>query len=87
MEEYDALCIRTFLENQEKLFDEPVAETPEEAEEFLIDCLAVVADSLRDVREYLDGEGMDVSDLSDKDLEEASEVFPLPDGRYLIVLA
>ena len=43
---YTEECIQTFLEKQEQLFDEPVAETYEEAEEFLEDCMAVVADSI-----------------------------------------
>ena len=29
---YDEMCLKTFLEHQEQLFDEPVAETYEEAE-------------------------------------------------------
>lgn len=40
---YTEECIQTFLENQEQLFDEPVAENYEEAEAFLEDCMAVVA--------------------------------------------
>ena len=32
---YTEECIQTFLEKQEQLFDAPVAETYEEAEEFL----------------------------------------------------
>ena len=35
---------------QGQLFDEPVAEDFEEAEEFLEDCMAVVLDSLKDVK-------------------------------------
>ena len=31
---YTEECIQTFLENQEQLFDEPVAENYEEAEAF-----------------------------------------------------
>ena len=31
MYEYDEECLKTFLENQSRLFDEPVAETLEEA--------------------------------------------------------
>ena len=50
---YTEECIQTFLEKQEQLFDEPVAETYEEAEEFLEDCMAVVADSIDEVRKYL----------------------------------
>ena len=82
---YDEECLRVFLEIQEQLFDEPVAETMEEADEFLDDCMAVVVDSLEEVREYFEENGADISDMSDEELEEASEVFPLPSGQYLIV--
>lgn len=85
MNDYSEECILTFLKNQMQLFDEPVAETPEEAEEFLEDCMAVVVDSVKEVREYLEESGMDVSELSDEELLEESEVFELPDGTYLIV--
>ena len=47
---YTEECIKTFLEKQEQLFDESVAETYEEAEAFLEECMAVVADSIEDVR-------------------------------------
>ena len=82
---YDEECLKVFLKNQEQLFDEPVAETLEEADEFLDDCMAVIVDSLEEVREYFDENGADISDMSDEELEEASEVFVLPSGRYLIV--
>ena len=85
MGDYSEECLQTFLDNQEQLFDEPVAGSLEEAEEFLDDCMAQVVDSIEDVRDYLDELGMDVEGLSDEELEEQSEVFPLPDGRYLIV--
>ena len=49
MDEFDDLVLDCFLEKQLQLFPEPVAETREEAAEFLTDCLAVVADSLEDV--------------------------------------
>lgn len=87
MNEYSEVCVMTFLKNQGRLFDEPVAETYEEAEAFLEDSMAVVADSIRQVRDFLEESGMDVSGLSDRELEEEAEVFPLPDGRYLIVEA
>lgn len=67
------------------MFREEVASSLEEAEEFLEDCMAVVCDSLQEVKDYLDESGADVSDMSLKDVEEASEVFTLPDGRYLVV--
>ena len=85
MNEYDEICLKVFLKKQEQLFDEAVAETLEEAEEFLEDCMAVVVNNLDEVREFFEEEGMDTSGMSDEELEEASEVFVLPDGRYLIV--
>lgn len=85
MSDYSEICLKTFLKDQGKLFDEPVAENLEEAEAFLEDCMAVVADSLDEVREYFKEEGVDVDGMTPEDLEEASEVFPLPDGKYLIV--
>ena len=77
--------MKIFLKKQLQLFDEPVAENMEEAEAFLEDCMAVVVDSLKEVREYFDENGTDISYMSDDDLEEASEVFTLPSGRYLVV--
>lgn len=85
MYEYDEECLKVFLKKQLQLFDEPVADNMEEAEAFLEDCMAVVVDSLDEVREYFDENGTDISDMSDEDLEEASEVFALPSGRYLVV--
>lgn len=82
---YSKLCVETFLKNQGQLFDEPVAETYEEAEEFLEECMAVVVKTLKDVREYLDESGMDVDGMSKEELLEASEIFPLSDGTFLIV--
>ena len=78
-------CINTFLENQEQLFPQAVAESYEEAEAFLEDCMAQVVDSIEEVREYLEESGADVEGMSDEELEDASEVFALPDGKYLIV--
>ena len=46
MYEYDEECLKTFLKKQGQLFDEPVAETLEEAEAFLEDCMAAVGDSI-----------------------------------------
>ena len=86
MNGYSEECLNVFLRDQGKLFDEPVAETPEEAEAFLEDCMAVVVDSLREVREYFEESGADVEHMSDEELEDASEVFALPDGKYLIVV-
>ena len=77
MGEYLDKCAEVFLKEQGKLFDEPVAETLEEAKDFLEDCFAQVFDSIEEVREYLDEEGMDVSGMSDEELEDELEVFTL----------
>lgn len=82
---YDEECLSVFLKKQSQLFDEPVAESLEEAEAFLEDCMAVVVDSLDEVREYFEENGADIAEMSDEELEEASEVFALPSGEYLIV--
>jgi len=42
-------------------------------------------DSLEEVKAYFEENGADVSGLSYDELEEQREVFPLPDGQYLIV--
>ncbi len=85
MYEYDDEVLEYFLEHQQQLFSEDVAETPEEAEEFLEDCMAVVCQNLKDVKDYFDEAGMDIAGMSDEDILDASEVFALPGGRFLIV--
>lgn len=85
MDQFSDICLDTFLANQGQLFDEPVAETREEAEAFLEDCMAQVVPSIKDVRDWLDETGMDISGMSDEEILEQSEVFPLPDGTFLIV--
>lgn len=82
---YTKECLEVFLKNQEQLFDEPVAETLEEAEEFLEDCMAVVVNSIKEVRRYFDEEGADIEGMTDEELKEACEVFALSGGKYLIV--
>ena len=85
MNEFDEECLNVFLENQSQLFEEAVAETLEDAEAFLEDCMAVVVENIDEVKEFLEEEGMDIQGMSDEELEEACEVFTLPSGRYLIV--
>lgn len=82
---YTEECINTFLEKQGQLFPQPVAESYEAAEAFLEDCMATVVNSIAEVREYLEDMGADVDGMTDEELEDASEVFALPDGTYLIV--
>lgn len=85
MDKYDDEVISYFLEHQKQLFPENVADTPEEAEAFLEDCMAVVCGSLREVREYFDEAGMDIAGMDEDELLSASEIFALDSGRFLIV--
>ena len=79
--------MKTFLNKQLQLFDEKVAETPQEAEEFLEDNLAVVLDSIEDVRDYLDESGMDAAQLSKDEICRHPKCLHFRDGKYLVVLA
>ena len=85
MPEFDEECLQFFLDHQSQLFSEEVASTLEDAEAFLEDCMAVVCKNLKKVKEYLEESRMDISGMSDDEIEEAEEVFCLPKGRYLIV--
>ncbi len=82
---YTKESVETFLKNQGQLFDEEVAVSYEEAEEFLEDCMAMELKTLKEVRTYFDESGADISGMSDEELEDASEVFLLPSGGYLVV--
>ena len=57
----------------------------DEAEAFLEECMAVVVDSLDEVWEYFDEEGIDLEGQDKEAIADASEVFDIGDGRYLIV--
>ena len=85
MNEFDNAVLEYFLENQLQLFPEKVADTLEEAEDFLEECMAVVVNSLDEVLEYFDEEGIDTEGAVGEDILEADEVFDIGDGRYLIV--
>lgn len=82
--EYDEACLQAFLVQQLQLFPKKVAETLEEAEIFLEDCMAAVCNSKKEVMEYLEDE-MDITGMSEDEVLEADEVFAIGDGRYLIV--
>lgn len=78
-------CAKVFLRDQKQLFDEPVAYDLEEAKEFLEDYMAVYCKDIKELREVMDDEGMDVSDLSNDELLEQLEVFKLDNGGYFFV--
>lgn len=85
MHEFDDVVLKCFLEKQLQLFPEPVAENLEEAEAFLEECMAVVVDSVEEVIEFFEEEGIDMEGAMDDEILEADEVFEIGDGRYLIV--
>lgn len=86
MHEFDDVVLQCFLENQGQLFpEENVASNLEEAEAFLEECLAVVVNSLEEVWEFFEEEGLDVEGMDKEEILEADEVFDVGDGRYLIV--
>ncbi len=83
--EYDELVLKTFIENQLQLFPEIVVDSLDEAEFFLEDCMAVVCKNKKEVREYFEEAGLDIYEMSEDELFEQSEIFAIPDGRYLVV--
>lgn len=85
MQAYDDAVLECFLKKQLQLFPEKVAETLEEAEDFLEECMAVVVDSLEEVVEFFEEEGVDMEGAVGEEIREADEVFEVGDGRYLIV--
>lgn len=85
MQTYDRETLEFFIENQTQLFDEEVVSSLEEAEEFLEDCMAVVCKNIKEVRDYFDEAGMDIAGMSNEELLEQSEIFELPNGKFLIV--
>jgi hypothetical protein len=87
MSAYTEQDLQYFLDHQLQLFPEPVAETIEEAEYFLEDCMAVVCKNKKEVKEYFEEEGVDLCGMSNEELLEQPEVFALPGGRFLIVEA
>ncbi len=85
MHEYDDAVLECFLEKQLQLFPEKVADSPEEAEGFLEDCMAIVVNSVDEVIEFFEEEGIDLEGAVGDEILEADEVFEVGDGRYLIV--
>lgn len=82
---FDDAVLQCFLKKQGQLFPEDVAETLEEADNFLEECMAVVVNSVKEVWEYFDEQGVDMEGADEEEILEADEVFDVGDGRYLIV--
>lgn len=81
---YENEVLDYFLEHQLQLFPEKVADTREEADEFLEECFATICNNVKEVREYLD-DVADIAGMSDSDIINCEEVFSLPDDRYLVL--
>ena len=79
----DEVCGNVFLKEQGKLFPKPVAESLEEAMEFLEEIMAQVFSSEKELKKYIEDEGIDL----EGDITDELEVFKLPDGRFLYVEA
>ncbi len=73
------------MDNQLQLLPEPVASNIDEAEAFLEECVAVVVDSIDEVWDYFDAQGVDLEGQEKEEIVDAPEVFDIGDGRYLIV--
>lgn len=82
---FDDAVLQCFLKKQSQLFPENVAETLEEADNFLEECMAVVVNSVKEVWEYFDEQGVDMEGAGEEEILDADEVFDIGDGRYLIV--
>ena len=74
MHEYDEAVLNCFLENQLQLVPEKVAENIDEAEAFLEECMAVVVDSIDEVWDYFDEEGIDLEGQEKDEIADAPEV-------------
>lgn len=85
MHEFDDVVLQCFLDNQEQLFPEPVADSLEEAEAFLEECMAIIVNSPKEVWEYFDEQGIDMEGADEEEILSADEIFDIGDGRYLIV--
>ena len=86
MPDFDDAVLKCFLEYQSALFPEgDVCESLEEAREFLEENFAVVVNSIQEVIEYFEEEGIDLDGLDEDSILEADEVFEVGDGRFLII--
>lgn len=87
MQQITKVAAQFFLDNQNRLYDMPVAENIDEAMEFLEDCMAMVFEDLKELKAYWKEEGVDMMELTDQEILESLEVFKMPDGRILLVEA
>lgn len=77
-------CGEVFLREQEKLCNQRVVDTVEEAMEFLEENMAYVCKDIKELRAYME-ENMDITGLNDEELVQELEVFTLKGNQYLVV--
>ena len=84
MTQFDAKVLDAFLEQQEKLFPEIVAETREEADDFLAECMAVVVESKQEVWDYFEEEGVDIAGMDElkKEMIKIVDILKNPEEYY-----
>ena len=84
---FDKACLTYFLEHQNQLFPDEVAETMEEADAFLEGCMAGVCKNKNEVKKNFEESGAVFAGMSQDEILSAQEVLAIGDGRYLIVEA
>lgn len=82
---YDDIIVSCFLENQLELYPEPVAESEDEARDFLEEICAAVANDKKEAIEYLEEVGVDTEGMSEDEILDLPEIMRTYDGRYLIL--
>lgn len=86
MPDFDDVVLKCFLDNQSQLFpEEDVCDSLDSARDFLEENLAIVVNSIEEVMDFFEEEGLDLEGLDADSILEADEVFEIGDGRYLII--
>lgn len=86
MPDFDDVVLKCFLDNQSQLFpEEDVCDNLDSARDFLEENLAIVVNSIEEVMDFFEEEGLDLEGLDADSILEADEVFEIGDGRYLII--
>lgn len=85
--QYSKEAIKVFFENQTKLFDFEVVDDISEVQDFLEDCMAVELKNFAQVKAFMKENDLDISGMTDEEILEQSEIFPLSGGKFLVVPA
>lgn len=86
MGEFTKEAIEMFLMNQTELMNGRVANTVHEARDFLEENMAVELSSLKEVKEFLKENDMDIAGMTDEEIIGQDEVLQLPSGRFLVIM-